>query len=136
MQCGKSKNLNSRKGKTMKTAIIRKFGVLAVMAGIWFNAAGFSICAVGDSITQGGTAFTAHRVALEKEFEALGWAVEWKGTRQNATWGSPNPCEGYSGQNAEFSDYCRFHCFLLFGKFLHAASLKIMELWNCGNMES
>ena len=52
----------------MKTAIIRKFGVLAVMAGIGFNAAGFSICAVGDSITQGGTAFTAHRVALEKEF--------------------------------------------------------------------
>lgn len=91
-----------KKEKTMKTGIIRKFGVLAVMAGIGFNAAGFSICAVGDSITQGGTAFTAHRVALEKEFEALGWAVEWKGTRQNASWGSTNPCEGYSGQNAEY----------------------------------
>ena len=70
--------------------------------GICLNAAAFSVCAVGDSITQGGAAFTAHRVALENEFSALGWIVEWKGTRSDATWGSVNPCEGYSGQNAEY----------------------------------
>ena len=87
-----------KKGKTMKTAIIRRFVVLAMMAGIGFNAAAFSVCAVGDSITQGGTAFTAHRVALEKEFKALGWNVEWKGTRTDSV--SPNYCEGYSGKDA------------------------------------
>ena len=62
----------------------------------------FSVCAVGDSITQGGSAFTSHRIALERRFSELGWSVEWKGTRVDASWGSTNPCEGYSGKNAEF----------------------------------
>ena len=34
------------------------------------EAAGFSVCAVGDSITEGGAKFVAHRVALEGEFAA------------------------------------------------------------------
>lgn len=63
-------------------------------------AAGFSICAVGDSITQGGSSFTAHRVALESVFAANNWSVEWKGTQSNSSWGSSQPCEGYSGNNA------------------------------------
>ena len=29
--------------------------------------AGFSVCAVGDSITEGGAKFVAHRVALEND---------------------------------------------------------------------
>ena len=65
------------------------------------NSAALSVCAVGDSITQGGSAFVAHRIALEREFAALDWNVEWKGTRVNSSWGTANPCEGYSGQNAE-----------------------------------
>jgi lysophospholipase L1-like esterase len=65
-----------------------------------FNAAALSVCAVGDSITQGGENFTAHRIALESRFNELGWNVEWKGTRADASWGSDNPCEGYSGKNA------------------------------------
>ena len=60
----------------MKTAIIRKFGVLAVMAGIGFNAAGFSICAVGDSITQGGTAFTAGVVLKTIGKKRLNWVED------------------------------------------------------------
>ena len=32
------------------------------------EAVGFSVCAVGDSITEGGAKFVAHRVALENEF--------------------------------------------------------------------
>ena len=64
-------------------------------------AAGFSICAVGDSITQGGTGFVAHRIALEQVLNANDWSVEWKGTRTDPSWGSSQPCEGYSGQNAQ-----------------------------------
>ena len=65
-----------------------------------FNAVAVSVCAVGDSITQGSSNFTAHRIALESRFNELGWNVEWKGTRADASWGSNNPCEGYSGKNA------------------------------------
>jgi hypothetical protein len=65
-----------------------------------FNAVAVSVCAVGDSITQGSSDFTAHRIALESRFNELGWNVEWKGTRADASWGSNNPCEGYSGKNA------------------------------------
>ena len=67
-----------------------------------FNAVAVSVCAVGDSITQGSSNFTAHRIALESRFNELGWNVEWKGTRVNTSWGSDNPCEGYSGRNAEY----------------------------------
>lgn len=63
---------------------------------------GFSICAVGDSITQGDASkFTAHRIALEDLFDANTWEVVWKGTRSNSSYGTLNPCEGYSGSNAE-----------------------------------
>ena len=85
----------------MKSAMARRSVVLALMAGIGMKAAAFSVCAVGDSITQGGSAFVAHRIALESEFATRGWDVEWRGTRVDASWGSTNPCEGYSGQNAE-----------------------------------
>ena len=64
-------------------------------------AAGFSICAVGDSITRGGSKFVAYRIALERVLSANGWAVEWKGTQAKASWGTDNPCEGYSGNNAQ-----------------------------------
>ena len=47
---------------------------------VCLNSAALSVCAVGDSITQGGSAFVAHRIALEREFAALDWNVEWKGT--------------------------------------------------------
>ena len=86
----------------MKTKAITVLAAFATAFGICLNALAFSVCAVGDSITQGGTSFTAHRVALESEFAARGWLVEWKGTRSDASWGSTNPCEGYSGQNAEY----------------------------------
>ena len=76
-----------------------KLAALAAMAT--FNAAAFSVCAVGDSITQGGgTKFVPHRVALEAEFAARGWNVEWKGTRTDSV--SPNYCEGYSGKDANY----------------------------------
>ena len=60
----------------------------------------FSVCAVGDSITEGGSAFVAHRVALESRFAELGWDVEWKGSHKKTESGSSNLCEGWSGQNA------------------------------------
>ena len=82
-------------GKTLSYLLA---GVLAFCS---LDASAFSICAVGDSITQGASHFTAHRIALEDKFAELGWMVEWKGTQSNASWGSANPCEGYSGQNAE-----------------------------------
>ena len=75
---------------------------IAIAFGISLKAAAFSVCAVGDSITRGASNFTAHRVALENEFDALGWIVEWKGTVSNASYGSINPCEGYSSKNAEY----------------------------------
>ena len=65
------------------------------------EAAGFSVCAVGDSITEGGAKFVAHRVALENEFAALGWNVEWKGSHVKSDSGSSNLCEGFSGNSAE-----------------------------------
>lgn len=65
------------------------------------NAVAFSVCAVGDSITQGASNFTAHRIALEDMFDANTWEVVWKGTRFNSSYGTLNPCEGYSGYNAE-----------------------------------
>ena len=75
-----------------------------LLAGVFafcsLDASAFSICAVGDSITQGASHFTAHRIALEAKFAELGWIVEWKGTKSDASWGSANPCEGYSGNNA------------------------------------
>ncbi len=60
----------------------------------------FSVCAVGDSITEGGSAFVAHRVALESRFAELGWDMEWKGSHKKTESGSSNLCEGWSGQNA------------------------------------
>ena len=81
-------------GKTLSYLLA---GVLAFCS---LDASAFSICAVGDSITQGASHFTAHRIALENEFDALGWIVEWKGTKSDASWGTSNPCEGYSGKNA------------------------------------
>ena len=76
----------------------------AITAAICVAAAvpsfGFSICAVGDSITQDGSSFVAHRVALESVLNANNWNVEWKGTQVNASWGSSQPCEGYGGKNA------------------------------------
>lgn len=65
------------------------------------EAAGFSVCAVGDSITEGGANFVAHRVALESEFAALGWNVEWKGSHVKSDSGSSKLCEGFSGNSAE-----------------------------------
>ena len=65
------------------------------------EAAGFSVCAVGDSITEGGAEFVAHRVALENEFAELGWNVEWKGSHVKSDSGSSNLCEGFSGNSAE-----------------------------------
>lgn len=65
------------------------------------KAVAFSVCAVGDSITQGASNFTAHRIALEDMFDANSWEVVWKGTRSNSSYGTLNPCEGYSGYNAE-----------------------------------
>jgi len=84
----------------MKSVKMRelKLAILATMAT--FSAAAFSVCAVGDSITEGGAAFTAHRVALEAEFAARGWNVEWKGSHTKAGSGSANRCEGYSGNSA------------------------------------
>ena len=88
-----------RKVTTMRTTTIR-----AVLAAICVSVAvpsfGFSVCAVGDSITQGGSSFVAHRVALESVLNANNWGVEWKGTQVNASWGSSQPCEGYGGKNA------------------------------------
>ena len=65
------------------------------------KAVAFSVCAVGDSITQGASNFKAHRIALEDMFDANTWEVVWKGTRSNSSYGTLNPCEGYSGYNAE-----------------------------------
>ena len=85
----------------METKMIRAVIAASVMLPVASWAAGFSICAVGDSITQGGnTGFVAHRIALEQVLNANDWSVEWKGTRTDPAWGSSNPCEGYSGQNA------------------------------------
>ena len=80
--------------KTIRVAIA---AICVAVAGPSF---GFSICAVGDSITQGGSSFVAHRVALEIVLNANNWNVEWKGTQVNASWGSSQPCEGYGGKNA------------------------------------
>lgn len=54
-----------------------KLAALATMATMaTFSAAAFSVCAVGDSITQGGgTKFVPHRVALEAEFPISGFAL-------------------------------------------------------------
>ena len=73
----------------------------SVVVPLASRAAGFSICAVGDSITQGSSSTVAHRVALESVLNANNWSVEWKGTQANSSWGSSQPCEGYSGNNAE-----------------------------------
>ena len=80
---------------------IQKVLLFTGLSAICLRAAALSVCAVGDSITQGGSAFVAHRIALEREFAALDWNVEWEGTRVDSSWGTANPCEGYSGQNAE-----------------------------------
>ena len=88
--------------KTIRTTIAAVLTIAAsAMAPSPLRAAGFSICAVGDSITQGSSSTVAHRVALESVLNANNWSVEWKGTQANSSWGSSQPCEGYSGNNAE-----------------------------------
>ena len=91
--------------RTCRRRVLPEWGALVVTAICAVMAlpswvAGFSICAVGDSITQGGSSFVAHRVALESVLNANNWNVEWKGTQVNASWGSSQPCEGYGGKNA------------------------------------
>ena len=80
---------------------IRNFSLSILLVGFSLSASAFSICAVGDSITEGASGFTAHRVALERRFDVLGWDVEWKGSHIKAESGSSNLCEGFSGKNAE-----------------------------------
>ena len=92
-----AKKLMGGGGKTLSYLLA---GVLAFCS---LDASAFSVCAVGDSITQGASHFTAHRIALENKFAELGWLVEWKGTVLfDASNRATKPCEGYSGQNAEF----------------------------------
>lgn len=85
----------------MNTAI-RSVFLSAAMCAASLSSFGFSICAVGDSITQGDASkFTAHRIALEELLDANTWEVVWKGTRSNSSYGTLNPCEGYGGKDSE-----------------------------------
>ena len=69
----------------MKQSVITALAVVYAAASL--PTCGFSICAVGDSITQGGnTGFVAHRIALEHVLDANDWSVEWKGTRTDPAW--------------------------------------------------
>lgn len=79
---------------------MRKTLLMIAPLAMYLNASAFSVCAVGDSITEGGANFVAHRVALESSFAALGWNVEWKGSHVKSGSGSSNLCEGWSSQNA------------------------------------
>ena len=64
----------------------------SVMVPVASRVAGFSICAVGDSITQGGnTGFVAHRIALKQVLDANDWSVEWKAARRHLGGGLPRP---------------------------------------------
>ena len=80
--------------------LLMMIGAAAMAVGASLNALGFSVCAVGDSITRGGSSFVAHRIALEGVFDANDWGVVWKGTQASSAYGTLNPCEGYSGNNA------------------------------------
>ena len=85
----------------MNTAT-RSVFLSAAMCAASLSSFGFSICAVGDSITQGDASnFTTHRIALEELLDASTWEVVWKGTRSNSSYGTLNPCEGYGGKDSE-----------------------------------
>ena len=89
-----------RRGSLLYKKLLTMIGSAAVACGASLNAFGFSVCAIGDSITRGGSKFVAHRVALEGVFDANDWGVVWKGTQASSAYGTLNPCEGYSGNNA------------------------------------
>ena len=95
---------NRENMKVCKYGNAKALTALVVCILAYFHAStfaySFSVCAVGDSITEGGSAFVAHRVALESRFAELGWDVEWKGSHKKTESGSSNLCEGWSGQNA------------------------------------
>ena len=66
----------------------------------------FSVCCVGDSITEGMTQDAAlqrwtYRLYLPNALSALGYTnVAWKGSHVSSYSGSALPSEGWSGQNA------------------------------------
>jgi len=61
----------------------------------------FSICCVGDSITEGSSSFVCHRVALEAKLAAEGWNVTWRGSHVTTSSGSAQLHEGWGGKTAE-----------------------------------
>ena len=66
----------------------------------------FSVCCVGDSITEGANSASAankwtYRLYLPDALAALGYTnVAWKGSHISQYSGSPLPSEGWCGQNA------------------------------------
>ena len=60
----------------------------------------FSVCCVGDSITEGGRKFVSYRVPLERAFARAGWTVEFKGSHVKNGSGTDRLCEGWGGKTA------------------------------------
>jgi lysophospholipase L1-like esterase len=62
----------------------------------------YRIMPVGDSITEGGKAFSTYRVPLLEKLRAAGYSVEYVGSRTRQSPLGPLQHEGYSGKNAEY----------------------------------
>jgi lysophospholipase L1-like esterase len=62
----------------------------------------YRIMPVGDSITEGGKAFTCYRYLLLKKLTEAGYKVEYAGSRQSDSPAGKLRHEGYGGRNAEF----------------------------------
>jgi lysophospholipase L1-like esterase len=62
----------------------------------------YRILPLGDSITEGGNAFSNYRYPLAKKLAAAGYRVEFVGSRTSASPLGPLRHEGYGGKNAEF----------------------------------
>ena len=61
----------------------------------------FSLTCVGDSITEGGAAFTTYRIPLAEQCAAKGWEVVFRGSRATEASGTRLRHEGYGGNTAE-----------------------------------
>jgi acetyl esterase/lipase len=62
----------------------------------------YRIMPVGDSITEGGPAFSVYSYPLWEKLVTAGYLVEYVGSKKSATRIGPLAHEGYSGKNAEF----------------------------------
>ncbi|MDR3456236.1 MAG: GDSL-type esterase/lipase family protein [Verrucomicrobiae bacterium] len=100
---------NKRMTNKLKPLLMRQIQILLLVvafAAVAFDTQSaeklYRIMPVGDSITEGGAAFSCYRYLLWRKLVSAGYLVEFVGSKIKESSIGPLRYEAFSGQNAEF----------------------------------